>query len=234
MAAAEAGVTAGLDDAVLPFAVPDLDVRGRVVRLGGSIDAILDRHDYPVAVSRVLGEACALTVLLGTAGQCEDLARPRQRDVERLLDDDVLPCGERLLGEHDVESARRADHDDVDLRSGQGVAEGGELGGAVGAVLGGHLIGERGGRGGNGVHEGGDHEVGVLQDGAGVVEPDDAAADEGDAQRRGGGGGHARVTPVWSVGRRRARPATPNAAGPEKPPRAFTSVRCGSSDANPV
>ena len=67
MAAAEAGVTAGLDDAVLPFAVPDLDVRGRVVRLGGSIDAILERHDYPVAVSRVLGEACALTVLLGTA-----------------------------------------------------------------------------------------------------------------------------------------------------------------------
>ncbi len=67
MAAAEAGVTAGLDDAVLPFAVPDLDVRGRVVRLGGPIDAILDRHDYPVAVSRVLGEACALTVLLGTA-----------------------------------------------------------------------------------------------------------------------------------------------------------------------
>ena len=27
--------TAGLDDRVIPFAVPDLDVRGRVVRLGG-------------------------------------------------------------------------------------------------------------------------------------------------------------------------------------------------------
>ena len=26
--------TAGLDDRVIPFAVPDLDVRGRVVRLG--------------------------------------------------------------------------------------------------------------------------------------------------------------------------------------------------------
>ncbi|MDX3805249.1 Hsp33 family molecular chaperone [Bosea thiooxidans] len=65
--ATDAGVAAGLDDAVLPFTVPDLDVRGRVVRLGSSVDAILERHDYPVAVSRALGEACALTVLLGTA-----------------------------------------------------------------------------------------------------------------------------------------------------------------------
>jgi molecular chaperone Hsp33 len=47
--------------------VPDLDVRGRVVRLGASIDTILDRHGYPEPVSRVLGEAAALTVLLGTA-----------------------------------------------------------------------------------------------------------------------------------------------------------------------
>ena len=58
---------AALDDRVVPFTVPDLDVRGRVVRLGASIDTILDRHDYPEPVSRVLGEAAALTVLLGTA-----------------------------------------------------------------------------------------------------------------------------------------------------------------------
>ncbi|MBD3845488.1 Hsp33 family molecular chaperone [Bosea sp. SSUT16] len=62
-----ADVTAGFDDSVLPFAVPDLDVRGRVVRLGASIDTVLARHDYPEPVSRVLGEAAALTVLLGTA-----------------------------------------------------------------------------------------------------------------------------------------------------------------------
>jgi len=57
---------AALDDRVVPFTVPDLDVRGRVVRLGPSLDTILERHDYPEAVSRVLGEAAALTVLLGT------------------------------------------------------------------------------------------------------------------------------------------------------------------------
>lgn len=68
MAAAEADAAiAALDDRVVPFTVPDLDVRGRVVRLGPSLDAILDRHGYPEPVSRVLGEAAALTVLLGTA-----------------------------------------------------------------------------------------------------------------------------------------------------------------------
>ncbi|MGX1744296.1 Hsp33 family molecular chaperone [Bosea sp. NPDC055353] len=67
MAADDSMSTTGLDDRVIPFAVPDLDVRGRVVRLGPAIDAILDRHGYPEPVSRVLGEAAALTVLLGTA-----------------------------------------------------------------------------------------------------------------------------------------------------------------------
>jgi molecular chaperone Hsp33 len=67
MAVGDTMSTAGLDDRVIPFAVPDLDVRGRIVRLGPAIDTILDRHGYPELVSRVLGEAAALTVLLGTA-----------------------------------------------------------------------------------------------------------------------------------------------------------------------
>jgi molecular chaperone Hsp33 len=67
----QAADIAALDDRVVPFTVPDLDVRGRVVRLGSSIDTILDRHDYPEPVSRVLGEAAALTVLLGTALKIE-------------------------------------------------------------------------------------------------------------------------------------------------------------------
>lgn len=56
-----------VDDAVLPFAVPPLDVRGRLVRLGPLLDDILDRHDYPQPVNRLLGEAIALTTLLGSA-----------------------------------------------------------------------------------------------------------------------------------------------------------------------
>ncbi|AWN45856.1 Hsp33 family molecular chaperone [Methylobacterium terrae] len=57
----------GRDDAILPFAVEPLDVRGRVVRLGPSVDTILRRHGYPDTVARILGEAAALTVLLGSS-----------------------------------------------------------------------------------------------------------------------------------------------------------------------
>ena len=34
-------------DTVLPFTVPALDLRGRAVHLGPSLDAILARHAYP-------------------------------------------------------------------------------------------------------------------------------------------------------------------------------------------
>ena len=57
----------GHDDAVLPFAVEALDVRGRAVRLGPAVDTLLRRHGYPEPVARLLGEAAALTVLLGSS-----------------------------------------------------------------------------------------------------------------------------------------------------------------------
>ncbi|WP_297298781.1 Hsp33 family molecular chaperone [uncultured Methylovirgula sp.] len=59
------------DDMVLPFAVEPLDVRGRIVRLGPAVDEILTRHAYPPAVARLVGEAAALTVLLGAALKSE-------------------------------------------------------------------------------------------------------------------------------------------------------------------
>jgi len=61
----------GHDDVVLPFAVEPLDVRGRVVRLGPSIDTILARHGYPDLIARVIGEAAALTVMLGASLKLE-------------------------------------------------------------------------------------------------------------------------------------------------------------------
>jgi molecular chaperone Hsp33 len=60
-------VIEGADDVALPFSVEALDVRGRVVRLGPSVDTILRRHGYPDPVARLLGEAAALTVLLGSS-----------------------------------------------------------------------------------------------------------------------------------------------------------------------
>ena len=57
----------GKDDSVLPYAVEPLSVRGRVVRLGPAIDAILKRHAYPAPIAQAVVEAVALTVLLGAA-----------------------------------------------------------------------------------------------------------------------------------------------------------------------
>src|SRR5215203_3146917 len=58
---------AGSDDRALPFQVEGLDVRGRVVTLGPSIDAILQRHDFPTPVKRLVGEAAVLASLLATS-----------------------------------------------------------------------------------------------------------------------------------------------------------------------
>lgn len=56
-----------VDDAVLPFEVSALDVRGRLTRLGPALDDILTKHDYPAPVGKLLGEAIVLATLLGTA-----------------------------------------------------------------------------------------------------------------------------------------------------------------------
>jgi molecular chaperone Hsp33 len=55
------------DDMILPFEVAPLDLRGRVVRLGPALDEILNAHAYPPAISKLLGEAVVLTVLLGSS-----------------------------------------------------------------------------------------------------------------------------------------------------------------------
>src|SRR3979490_1616481 len=56
-----------VDDAVLPFEVGTLDLRGRLTRLGPALDDILARHDYPPPVCKLLGEAIVLTTLLGSS-----------------------------------------------------------------------------------------------------------------------------------------------------------------------
>ena len=54
------------DDRLLPFAVDALDLRGRVVRLGPAVNTILSHYEHPASVARALGEATALTALLGS------------------------------------------------------------------------------------------------------------------------------------------------------------------------
>src|SRR5580698_1845554 len=56
-----------VDDAALPFEVDALDIRGRLARLGPSLDEILTKHDYPAPVGKLLAEAIVLTTLLGSS-----------------------------------------------------------------------------------------------------------------------------------------------------------------------
>jgi molecular chaperone Hsp33 len=56
-----------VDDAVLPFEVASLDLRGRLTRLGPALDDVLTKHDYPPAVGKLLGEAIVLATLLGSS-----------------------------------------------------------------------------------------------------------------------------------------------------------------------
>jgi len=53
-------------DRILGFSVGGRNVRGRVVRLDASLNAVLAGHDYPAPVARLLGEALVLTALLGS------------------------------------------------------------------------------------------------------------------------------------------------------------------------
>jgi len=55
------------DDIVLPFQIESSGARGRIVRMGPAISSVLGKHAYPEPVSNLLGEAIALTAMLGAA-----------------------------------------------------------------------------------------------------------------------------------------------------------------------
>ena len=68
MSAAEdiPGINPG-DDSILPFQLDRAGMRGRVVRLDRTLDAILVQHDYPAPVAALVSEAALLTALIGQA-----------------------------------------------------------------------------------------------------------------------------------------------------------------------
>ena len=59
--------TAPLDDLAAAFQIEGWPVRGRLVRLGAAVDAVLSAHDYPEPVAALLGEACVLAALVGSS-----------------------------------------------------------------------------------------------------------------------------------------------------------------------
>jgi molecular chaperone Hsp33 len=99
------------NDLVLPFQVEALDVRGRVVRLGPAVDAMLARHAYPPTVSRLLGEAIALTALLGASLKFDGrftLQTSTDGPVDLLVVDFATPDGLRAYARFDADRVAEA------------------------------------------------------------------------------------------------------------------------------
>ncbi len=97
---------AGPDDTILPFEVETLDLRGRIVRLGPAVDAILASHDYPLPVAKLLGEAIVLTVMLGSALKFEGrfiLQTQSDGPVRMLVADFTSPGTVRACARFDAE-----------------------------------------------------------------------------------------------------------------------------------
>ncbi|MCA0407181.1 MAG: Hsp33 family molecular chaperone [Proteobacteria bacterium] len=101
----------GADDIVLPFHVQALDTRGRAIRLGKQLDAILARHAYPAAVERLLAEAIALTALMGTSLKFDGRFQLQTRSegpVNMLVVDFSTPSDIRAYARFDAEKLAAA------------------------------------------------------------------------------------------------------------------------------
>ena len=55
-----------LEDTCLPFQIEGQDIKGRIVRLGHSVNEILSSHNYPNHISKLMGEVLAFTALVGS------------------------------------------------------------------------------------------------------------------------------------------------------------------------
>lgn len=58
--------TSAFGDLVQPFQIETFGLRGRLVRLGGALDAAFENHDYPTPVATLLGEIMALAAVLAS------------------------------------------------------------------------------------------------------------------------------------------------------------------------
>jgi molecular chaperone Hsp33 len=97
------------DDIVLPFAVGETRLKGRLVRLGPLLDRILGQHDYPEPVAAMLGEAIVLAVTLARALKYDGIftLQTKGDGPVRLLVADVTASGQ-VRGYAQFDAARLA------------------------------------------------------------------------------------------------------------------------------
>ena len=99
-------------DVSLGVTIPARAARGRAVRLGPAIDAILANHDYPPVIETLLAEALVLTALLGSllkdAGGQMTLQAQTENGIVDLLVCDYKGGELRGYVRHDVERLAEA------------------------------------------------------------------------------------------------------------------------------
>jgi len=81
-----------ITDTALGFTIPGRHARGRLVRLGPTLDDILSAHGYPPVIEKLLAEALILAALLGSTlkhdqGQLTLQAQAQGGAVELLVAD---------------------------------------------------------------------------------------------------------------------------------------------------
>lgn len=99
------------DDVVVPFTLDTLESRGRAVRLGEALDSILNRHNYPEPVARLLGEAVLLAALIGSSLKFEGrfiLQTQTDGPVNLIVVDLDAPDGLRGYARFDADQVRAA------------------------------------------------------------------------------------------------------------------------------
>lgn len=99
-------------DVALGVTIPARHARGRAVRLGPAIDAILANHAYPPVIETLLAEAIALTALLGSllkdGGGQMTLQAQTENGIVDLLVCDYLDGELRGYVRHDAERLAEA------------------------------------------------------------------------------------------------------------------------------
>jgi molecular chaperone Hsp33 len=60
-------------DSCLPFQIEGQDIKGRIIRLNDTVDNVLNTHNYPDHISRLLGQVMAFTALIGSMMKYEGI-----------------------------------------------------------------------------------------------------------------------------------------------------------------
>lgn len=94
------------DDCIQPFQLVSSNIRGRVIRLGGTLDDILEAHNYPGPVNQLLGETVTLSLLLSSMLKFDGIFTLQTKGdgpVSMLISDVVTPATVRGYASYDEE-----------------------------------------------------------------------------------------------------------------------------------